>query len=158
MGYIPAEPDLSPPPRPRNDARSIGGRTYPVKRRQSHVREAARMKASEDGGGDARFPPSASISSGGLLLPDILIPLVSSIAPRISSGVDLLKHLGFLILASMSLRNSITTDSRRPPPTKRPWARILPPHHRRCRALPSRRHQCWCLSSCVWRPVLVLEL
>jgi hypothetical protein len=146
-------------PGPRSGARSIGGGTYPIKRRQSNVREASRMKASEDGGGDARFPTLASISSGDHLLPGILIPPVSSIAPRISSGIDLLKHLGFLILASMPSRNSITTDSRRPPPTKRPWARILPPpHHRRCRALPSRRRQCWCLSSCVWRPVPVLEL
>jgi hypothetical protein len=133
MDCIPAEPGHSPPPRPRNGARSIGGGTYPVKRRQAHVLEAARMKASEDGGDDTRFPPPASISSGSHLLPGILIPHVSSIVPRISSGIDLLKHLGFLIPASMLSRSSITTDSRRPPPTKRPWARILPPpHHRRC--------------------------
>jgi hypothetical protein len=158
MGCIPAKPGLSPPPRPWNGARSIGGGTYPVKRRQAHVQEAARMKASEDGGGNTRFSPPVSISSGGYLLPGILIPPVSSIAPRISSGIDLLKHLGFLILASMLSRSSITTASRRPPPTKRPWARILPLHHRRCRALPSRRRQCRCLSLCVWRLVPVLEL
>jgi hypothetical protein len=59
MGYIPAQPGLSPPPRPWNGARSIGGGAYPIKRCQAHVREAARVKASEGGGGDARFPAPA---------------------------------------------------------------------------------------------------